>query len=265
MTVYNTGTVGDVTPGAYYNNGSKWVQIGSGSLTVETDGGLTIISPMSDNESYTFGISTGGVTTAKIADAAVTADKLDAMGAEANQALVYNGTAWAPTALSASAYSGGAAPCPGAIIYNGAYRSPASYEYTTDLDGPFFADWTNSAFTVLNKDLCVAVSDAASTHSLSWFDARTACGSDWRLPNLMEMHVMYKALGGSGSTVTSFSVLDTNGRGEGGYRLESLHTAYWTSSEHSLDNAYVFWFLGGERIQYTKEWPNPHVRCVRSL
>jgi hypothetical protein len=27
MTVYNTKTVGDVTPGAYYNDGAKWIRI----------------------------------------------------------------------------------------------------------------------------------------------------------------------------------------------------------------------------------------------
>ncbi|MEN9302936.1 MAG: hypothetical protein RL264_1365, partial [Bacteroidota bacterium] len=31
MTVYNTATVGDVIPGYYYNDGSKWVRIASSS------------------------------------------------------------------------------------------------------------------------------------------------------------------------------------------------------------------------------------------
>lgn len=38
MTVYNTATTGDVTPGYYYNNGSKWVRLAD-SFT--TDNGLT--------------------------------------------------------------------------------------------------------------------------------------------------------------------------------------------------------------------------------
>ncbi|MBP1676658.1 MAG: hypothetical protein H6Q20_1217 [Bacteroidetes bacterium] len=34
MAVYNTATAGDVTPGYYYNDGTKWVKMGSGIATV---------------------------------------------------------------------------------------------------------------------------------------------------------------------------------------------------------------------------------------
>jgi len=34
MAVYNTATTGDVTPGYYYNDGAKWVKMGSGIATV---------------------------------------------------------------------------------------------------------------------------------------------------------------------------------------------------------------------------------------
>jgi uncharacterized protein (TIGR02145 family) len=34
MTVYTTKTVGDVTPGTYYNDGAKWVRLGSVPITI---------------------------------------------------------------------------------------------------------------------------------------------------------------------------------------------------------------------------------------
>jgi len=37
MIVYNTATVGDVTPGFYYNNGTLWVRIGGGTATDKWD------------------------------------------------------------------------------------------------------------------------------------------------------------------------------------------------------------------------------------
>ncbi|WP_395057519.1 hypothetical protein [Flavobacterium sp.] len=32
MTIYNTATAGDVTPGSYYNNGTKWIRVGDASV-----------------------------------------------------------------------------------------------------------------------------------------------------------------------------------------------------------------------------------------
>lgn len=36
MTVYNTANSGDVTPGTYYNDGTKWVRQGAGSVAADT-------------------------------------------------------------------------------------------------------------------------------------------------------------------------------------------------------------------------------------
>jgi hypothetical protein len=109
MMVYNTTTNGEVTPGTYYNTGSGWVRIGSGSLisegdgvignevaTATTDGGLTRAGSGTAPDPFTLGIETGGVTTARIADGAVTAAKLDKMDAVSGNVLKYNGSAWAP-------------------------------------------------------------------------------------------------------------------------------------------------------------------------
>jgi hypothetical protein len=89
MTVYNTKTLGDVTPGTYYNDGTKWIRIGSGTLTAEVDGivgneitdtiaggGLTRAGSGTAASPYKVGIKDGGVTTAKIADQAVSLAKI---------------------------------------------------------------------------------------------------------------------------------------------------------------------------------------------
>jgi hypothetical protein len=132
MTVYNTKTMNDVTPGAYCNDGNKWVRVGSDALTttiVEVDsivgnevtgatedGGLLRAGSGTAAEPYTLSIADKGVTTArlddqavttaKIADnaitpaqitpGAVTAAKLNDMGATNGQVLSYNGSAWLP-------------------------------------------------------------------------------------------------------------------------------------------------------------------------
>lgn len=58
MTVYNTATTGDVTPGYYYNNGSKWVRLAD-SFT--TDNGLT----KTENNVQLGGTLTKGTTIAQ--------------------------------------------------------------------------------------------------------------------------------------------------------------------------------------------------------
>jgi hypothetical protein len=132
MTVYNTVAIGDVAPGAYFNDGGKWIRIGAGTLStaiVEVDsivgnevtdatedGGLLRAGSGTAAEPYTLNIANKGVTTArlddravttaKIADeaitsaqitaGAVTAAKLNDMGAANGQVLSFNGSAWAP-------------------------------------------------------------------------------------------------------------------------------------------------------------------------
>jgi hypothetical protein len=89
MTVYNTKATGDVTPGAYYNDGSNWIRIGNGSLISEVDGivgnevtnatssgGLTRAGSGSATDPYTLGIADNGITTARIAANAVTTVKI---------------------------------------------------------------------------------------------------------------------------------------------------------------------------------------------
>lgn len=61
----------------------------------------------------TFVIDDNEITSAKIADGAITSAKLDAMGANAGQALVYNGANWAPGNLNGLNFMGGYTPAAG--------------------------------------------------------------------------------------------------------------------------------------------------------
>jgi hypothetical protein len=168
--------------------------------------------------------------------------------------------------LNAIAYggNGGSAPCPGAIVKNGAYKGPAIGTYITGLEGDYSTGLSSSAFTALNKDLCWAVTDASAT-PVTWSNAQSACGNDWRLPNLRELLALYEALGGSGRSVTDFSVL-TNEKGEGGYRSMNMQANYyWSSTEYSGTNAYYIFFANGSRNNGLDKTTNLYARCVRSL
>jgi hypothetical protein len=122
MTVYNTKTTGDVTPGTYYNDGEKWTRVGSGSLITEVDGiiGNEVTNATSNGvleragsgtvaAPYTLGIANNGVTTARIIDRAVTGDKINQMSATSGQVLKYNGSTWAPANPENVAYIDGTA------------------------------------------------------------------------------------------------------------------------------------------------------------
>jgi hypothetical protein len=126
MMVYNTTTNGEVTPGTYYNTGSEWVRIGSGSLisevdgvignevtTATADGGLTRAGSGTAADPFTLGIDMGGVTTTRIVNGAVTKDKLNQMGAEAGQVLRYGTGGWSPSRLTVDEIGG----CVKQVIY----------------------------------------------------------------------------------------------------------------------------------------------------
>jgi uncharacterized protein (TIGR02145 family) len=102
MTVYNTATVDDVTPGTYYNDGERWIRIGGGSLISAATAGRGLERSGSGTEAnpYTLGIIDGGVTSVMIANGAVAAAKLHAMDATNGQVLKYNGSAWAPAGVA---------------------------------------------------------------------------------------------------------------------------------------------------------------------
>jgi hypothetical protein len=92
MTVYNVATSGDVVPGVYFNNGSKWLRqadfesvqsleekdgiIGNEVTNATTNGGLTRSGSGTNTSPYTLGIAAGGVTNSHIANNAVTSDKI---------------------------------------------------------------------------------------------------------------------------------------------------------------------------------------------
>jgi hypothetical protein len=296
MIVYNTVTAGGFTPGMYYNDGEKWIRIGTsvseldgiienGITDATSNGGLTKSGSGTASSPYTLGIATSGVTaarissnavtTAKIANGAVTAVKLDDMSTTDGQVLMYNDNAWSPTTLSVSAYSGsGSVPCTGAIVFGGAYNGPA-YNitgvdmYATDLYGPFDPNWSNSVFSIQGKDLCWAKTGISGTKT--WADAKTACadlttdGRLWRLPNLKELQVLYEAIGGKGISTTELTALDIYGYGESNGASAMLSDfSYWSSTESSSEIAYYFNFNYGIR-GYNSKTTSLSVRCVRSL
>jgi hypothetical protein len=90
MIVYNTKTIGDVTPGTYYNDGEKWIRIGNGSQIVEADGvignevtnattggGLVRAGEGTATAPWTLGIATDGVTNARLANSSVNSAKIE--------------------------------------------------------------------------------------------------------------------------------------------------------------------------------------------
>ncbi|GHV15494.1 hypothetical protein FACS1894179_00730 [Bacteroidia bacterium] len=98
--VYNVATAGDVVPGLYQNDGTKWLRqpdavfmdeslkslakllaekdsiVGNEVLNATSGGGLIRAGAGTNASPYTLGIAPGGVTTDKIADGAITINKL---------------------------------------------------------------------------------------------------------------------------------------------------------------------------------------------
>ncbi len=124
MAVYNTATSGsapnNVSPGYYYNDGSKWIKAADASLTY-TSSTSNLLNGLSferaaltgdvtaSQNSNALTIANGAVNTAKLADNAITSDKIvdsTIMGADLNQmsatngqALVWNGASWGPSTV----------------------------------------------------------------------------------------------------------------------------------------------------------------------
>ena len=75
MTVYNTATTGDVTPGLYTNDGTKWVKMGAATvaplnITAEQSGNYTALATddiilISSNSSSIITLPTSGVSIGK--------------------------------------------------------------------------------------------------------------------------------------------------------------------------------------------------------
>ncbi|GAB6120015.1 hypothetical protein JCM30204_11640 [Dysgonomonas termitidis] len=98
--VYNVATTGDVVPGLYQNDGTKWLRqpdavfmdeslkslarllaekdsiVGNEVLNATSGGGLIRAGAGTNASPYTLGIAPGGVTNDKIADGAITINKL---------------------------------------------------------------------------------------------------------------------------------------------------------------------------------------------
>jgi hypothetical protein len=160
--------------------------------------------------------------------------------------------------------------CSGATVYNGAYNGGYS---SSSLEGEYSADWSAPGFTPQNKDLCWAATDLSGQKTL--LNAGDACwalttdgvsSGSWRLPNLMEMHVLYKTLGGTGGNqAIDFTVLDTNGTGTANGATAMWTRIYWSDTGNINSGEWFgFSFAGGNRIKGNMN-NNGYSRCVRSL
>jgi hypothetical protein len=209
------------------------------------------------------GIENGGVTTAKIADKAVTNAKFDAMGATIGQVLMYNGSTWKPATLNPSA------ACSGAIVFDGAYDGPAEGTIVSGMSGNFEADWTNAVFSKTGRNLCWSKDIVLDPGN--WSEAQAACaaytadGAKWRLPHLIEMHCLYVALGGDGGVMPVFSELNRLGNGldngMSGKRIDSGWCAEWANTSI----IYTFATSGGIRTTVNSTTRTVWTRCVRTL
>jgi hypothetical protein len=159
--------------------------------------------------------------------------------------------------------------CEGTIIYDGAWRTPPRGSFTSGLNGYYSADWNNTGLFGSSAigHLCWYKHDTPNGSTANWADAMdSSCPANFRLPNLKELHELYKAFGGSGYSATNFATAVTAGRGE---MLEAttnmLSDIYYSSTEIDKDNAYRFVFSNGVRNSNSKTFYSFPVRCVRTL
>jgi hypothetical protein len=239
------------------------------------------------------------IATADLADGAVTAAKLDAMSASANQALVYNGSAWAPTTLNASAYSSGGSirpiptstGCDGSILYFGAF------DYATGTSGDVakgVTDATNSADHATLPDLtstplesnfsrnsdyylCVYKKDGNGGWTTTWMDAVNNCANGtyadgdanagWYLPNAWELKYIYDLLGVNGDHLSFHDYLASE-RGIMVTYSSAMASGglYWSSTEDSATYVWSFFFSSGSSTNsHSHKTGGMHARCVRRL
>jgi len=150
--------------------------------------------------------------------------------------------------------------CEGAIIYNGAYTNAPM---ATGQDGSWSSSWTGTGFTAKGQDLCWNKTDASAS-IMQWAPAVSSCSGDWRLPNLRELHELYKTMGGAGGSTVSFADIPAGLGSNPGSADNLLNSNYWSSTEANASDAYYFAFSNGSRVSWYKTI-NRYVRCVRNL
>jgi hypothetical protein len=247
MTVYNTKPVGtDLSTGMYYNDGTKWVHIGSSldeeignEVTGATDnGGLATEGSGTTIDPYTLKIADNGVTTAKIADGAVTAEKLHAMEATEGQILTYVDGRWIPKTYAAIPRS-----CDGGVIVEAGRWERSTADVTFPTKGRW-EDLMDSGYFSFKGSVCLG----PRLGNMSWSSAVSTCNTyngggvgGWRLPNVMEVVYLMR---------DPFAYGEYNG-------------ILWSITENS-SNAYVVNCLQVYYTSYAKVGEFS-VRCMRNL
>jgi hypothetical protein len=281
MLVYNTG-IGVAGAGVYVWITDKWCKASTvaytGSTSIQLDNGSFQREALegdviADVNSNTTTIAANKVTSAKIKDGevkeddlaagAVTAAKLAQMSATTSQVLKYNGAAWEASTLSIGEISG--VPSNDYIVVkNGAYNGPASGTYAAGLNGDFTAGWTADVFSAQGTDLLWAPVDVGR---FMWLGGPFPCPTNWRLPNLKELQVLYEAMGASGGYVNGFYAMSAAGLGSAPVGAEKMAADfYWSSTLQWDETLYTFSFANGSRdFRWSGDPADFYVRCVRSM
>jgi hypothetical protein len=273
------------------NPGIGSANLAANSVTsAKIQDGTVVAADLASNSVNSAKIVDGSIATADLANGAVTAAKLNAMSATTGQALVYDGTAWAPTSLSASAYGGGgydvptvATGCDGSVLYIGVF------DYASGTSGDVAKGVTSASNTVdhatlptlsssadenykhnSNYYLCVYKKDGNGGSTSTWENAVNNCANGtyadgsasagWYLPNAKELAVIYENL----ENGVSFFGLEKYGTIVS-YTSKMASDGYWSSTEYSATGAWYFNFANGSYSTNGTKTGNRSVRCVRRL
>lgn len=154
----------------------------------------------------TFVIDDAEITSAKIADGAITAAKIDSMGANSGQALIYNGSSWTPGNLGGLNFMGSYTPAagtpPSGTPNNGEFWIVDSTVVSVDIDGAGATGTT----TYVSGDWVVYDSNTASWLKID----NNSTGNFWTKSSSDVNYTAGDVSIGTTLTPTLFNLYDTN-------------------------------------------------------
>jgi hypothetical protein len=292
MMVYNTGTA-SVPAGIYIWNGYYWSTDGRCTLSVTTrtdnviafsSADLSVTADGCPPLIYTwYKTETPSNTGGQKIDTDDNASTYKISILEGNNYYYYCTveSPYSKEKVTSEVFTVTESPCSGAIVYNGAYNGPPLGTTTPNLvdTTSFQADWDSTGvFSPKDRDLCWEKnvrSVTEWTNVITYCDNLTTDGAtNWRLPNLMELHVLYKALGGTGGKATEFANLDTNETGINYAANDMGNNFHWSSTETPYlpqettgaaqgRTLYSFSFNNGWRTYNSPYHSGIPLRCVR--
>lgn len=129
----------------------------------------------------------------------------------------------------------------GTFIYWDGTNS-AEFNPEKKLKGIAVVEDDNHAFLVLTKDI----------KNVDWWDGKRKCEEEFaQMPNLRQLDAIYK-----NKEVLNKAFIEAGGEAldDGAY--------YWSSTEYSLNNAWILDMSDGTRVNYAKNYTNTYVRPV---